>query len=87
MKHALVQILSGTDNVTLEMFRMLAALSVLVGLGLEVFAVVWGKAFDMQAYGVGLGSVLLAAGGAVRLKEGPPPTSSVTQSTTVTGTP
>lgn len=86
MKHVLIQLLSGADNITLEMFRMLACASVLIALGLEVYAVVFVKVFDLQAYGIGLGSVLLASGGALRLKEGPPPVSSLTQTTTVTET-
>jgi hypothetical protein len=77
----MVQILSGNDNVTLEMFRMLACASVLIALGLEVYAVVFGKPFDIQAYGIGLGSVLLASGGALRLKEGPAAANSLTQTT------
>lgn len=86
MKHALIQLFSGADNITLEMFRMLACASVLIALGLEVYAVVFGKIFDIQAYGIGLGSVLLASGGALRLKEGPPAANSLTQTTTVTET-
>lgn len=85
MKQGFIDLLSGEDGVALEMFRLLAAASVLVALALEVFSVLAEKPFDIQAYGIGLAAVLLAAGGAIRIKEGPPPaTPSSTTTTQIT---
>ena len=57
-----------------------AVAAVLIGLGLEVFVVIWraGAGFDLQAYGIGIGGLLLAAGGALKLKESTEPTDTTT---------
>jgi predicted membrane metal-binding protein len=59
----LSELITGEDNVTLDPHFALGVLAVLVGLGLEVVAVMCGRQFDLQAYGVGVG-VLLAGMGA-----------------------
>lgn len=90
MKRALTQMLTGRDNITVDAFRVLAVLAVLVGIGLEIFVVIWraGQGFDLQAYGIGIGGLLLAAGGALKLKESTEPSDSTTMTqkteTTVT---
>ena len=90
MKRALTQMLTGRDNITVDAFRVLAVLAVLVGIGLEVFVVIWraGEGFDLQAYGFGIGGLLLAAGGALKLKADTEPNDSTTMTqkteTTVT---
>lgn len=71
MKHAVIDLLSGSDSV-LELFRMLAALAVVVGLALVVASFVTGKPFDIQAFGLGVGGLLAACGAAIRLREGLP---------------
>lgn len=75
MKRALTQMMTGRDNITVDAFRVLAVLAVLVGVGLQVFVVIWraGQGFDLQAYGIGIGGLLLAAGGALKLKESTEP--------------
>lgn len=77
MRQFLTQIVTGRDNFTVDAFRVLALIAVLVGIGLEVFVVIWraGQGFDLQAYGLGIGGLLLAAGGALKLKQDtePPP--------------
>ncbi len=90
MKRALSQMFTGRDNFTVDAFRIMAVAAVAIGIGLEVFVVVWraGQGFDLQAYGLGIGGLLLAAGGALKLKESTEPTDSttVTQKTETTVT-
>lgn len=63
-----------SDNKTHDLARVLAALSILTGLGLSVYSVVWRlQTFDMSQFGGGIG--MLFAGVAVALgfkKETPP---------------
>ena len=89
MKRALTQMFTGRDNFTVDAIRVLAVVAVFVGVGLDVFVVVW-KAlhpdatvtFDLIAYGTGLGGLILAAGGALRLKAETEPTDSTTMTQT-----
>ena len=60
----LKNILTEVDNETFEIGRVLWAISVTIGLTLTVTAFFTGNAFDLQAYGVGTGT-LLGAGGIV----------------------
>jgi hypothetical protein len=64
----LKELLTEADNVTPDFLRILACLGVLVFLSLAVAN--W-RAFDPMAFGTGFGAVLVAAGAAVRLNEGP----------------
>lgn len=68
IKHCLTE----ADNETYDLGRVLAALAILVGLGLEVFSVVYGKHFDMQGYGVGLGAIFVSVGAYLGLKKEQP---------------
>ena len=69
MRQFFMDMITGKDNLTVDLFRILSALSVLVALGLECYSVlIPGHPFDLQAYGVGVGAVLLSAGGALKLK-------------------
>lgn len=66
---ALRQIVTGSDNVTHDFVRWLAVLSVVVALGLSIYAVVRkDQPFDLQAFGIGIGIVLTAAAAAIKLK-------------------
>jgi len=67
-KDILRQLMTESDNVTHDLYRYLATLSVLVGLGLCIYATVTGKAFSIQDYGVGVGTLLAGAGAALFLK-------------------
>lgn len=72
MRQAINDLLTGDDNLTLDIFRVLACASILVALVLQCITVAFpDRRFDIQAYGIGLGSILLAVGGALRLKDGP----------------
>jgi preprotein translocase subunit SecG len=70
MKDIIKQLLTGKDNQTHDFVRWLGVLAVLVALGLTVYVVVWrGQPFDLQQFGVGMGSVFAALGAALKLKE------------------
>jgi len=74
MNNVLRQLLTGKDNQTHDVVRWLAVLSFLVGLGLAIYAVGWkGQPFSLQEYGMGLGSLFVTIGGALKLKEGTEP--------------
>lgn len=62
------ELLTEADNATPDFLRIIACLGVLVFLGLAI----WNHAaFDPATFGGGFAAVLLAAGGAVRINEGP----------------
>jgi uncharacterized membrane protein len=46
----------------LEPSYAFSALAILIGLGLEIYSVIAGKPFDMQAYGIGAGALLTGLG-------------------------
>lgn len=63
------QLMTESDNVTHDLYRYLALLAIATGLSLNVFAVGWkGQAFDMQAFGVGVGALFAGVGVALKLK-------------------
>lgn len=66
---------TGSDGVTFDLGRVLWAFAFLVGLALEVHGVVCRTDFDLQQYGIGVGALLLAGGGALNLKARTEPTS------------
>jgi hypothetical protein len=76
------QMLTESDNQTADAFRWLAVLSVVVGLGLITFSVGWNKQpFDMQQFGIGIGSLLAGVGVALKLKPESPTGITSTQTT------
>lgn len=85
MRRALTQLMTGDDDITFDLLKVLALVSVVVGLALQVAAALWPDRFkfDMQAYGIGLGAVFLAVGGALRLQA---PSASAIPTSTVTET-
>jgi uncharacterized membrane protein len=58
----LLQLITGDDNATLEPAYLWSAAAVAIGLGLEIYSVIAGKPFDMQAYGIGAGALLTGLG-------------------------
>ncbi|MDB5853307.1 MAG: hypothetical protein JWR22_1348 [Herminiimonas sp.] len=63
------QMLTESDNSTADVFRWLAVVSVLVGLGLSIYSVGWqNEKFDMQKFGAGVGILLAGVGVALKLK-------------------
>lgn len=67
-QHWFAKLVTEADNLTPDFLRIMAIVSVLVFLGLAIIN--WQR-FEPQTFGIGLGAVLLAAGGAVRINEGP----------------
>jgi len=61
-------ILTENDNQTYEIVRVLWAVAVVLGLTLETLSVFWHFNFDLQAYGLGTGTLLGAGGIATALK-------------------
>jgi hypothetical protein len=65
----LKQLLTGKDNETQDFIRWLGVLSVLIGLGLEIYVIVWLKqVFDLTQFGLGMGAVFTSLGAALNLK-------------------
>lgn len=56
-------IVTTDDNVTLEFAYVLGIVFAVVGLGLEVYSVLTGKAFDYQGYGIGSATLIAGAAG------------------------
>lgn len=56
------ELITGDDNRTIEPAYFWWGVAIVVGLGLEIYSVVTGKAFDLQAYGIGIGALMIAAG-------------------------
>lgn len=63
------QLMTESDNRTHDIYRYLAVGSIVVGLGLNIFAVVKGQPFDMQAFGIGTGALFAGVGVALGLKK------------------
>lgn len=73
MKQFLKHLLTESDNATFDLSRVLAALSILSGLGLQAYAVGWkGQPFDMQVFGVGTGALFAGVGVALGMKKDTP---------------
>lgn len=64
------QLLTESDNVTHDLYRYLAILAIVTGLGLQVYAIGWkDQPFDMQTFGVGVGALFAGVGVALGLKK------------------
>jgi hypothetical protein len=74
------ELLTEADNRTPDFLRIIAVGGVLVFLGLALKN--WAS-FDPMAFGTGFAAVLVAAGAAVRINEGPRPGAPVAGPTTV----
>ena len=71
---AITDLLTGKNNVTHDIGRWFAAVSILTGLGLQIYAVGWrGQPFDMLAFGGGVGVLAAGIGAMLKLKEGTEP--------------
>jgi len=67
---ALKVLMTESDNTTWDVFRCLAVASIVVAFALEVYSVVsQGKPFDMQSFGIGVGSLLGGVGVALKLNK------------------
>lgn len=73
--NALFKSFTGMDNETLDIGRILIALSVLDAIFLVTFQVTYkGMVFDIQQFGSGMGLLLAGGGGMLFLKRNTEPT-------------
>lgn len=70
----LKHILTGKDNKTYDVTKFLGTICVLVGLGLEIYSVIFGVPFNFAEYGTGIGILLGSIAGSLKLKETTEPT-------------
>ena len=64
---------TGADNATYDIGRVLWALAFLIGLIMHVYMTLTSKPYDLQAYGLGIGAILLAGGAALKMKDSTEP--------------
>ena len=63
-------LLSGKDNQTPDAVRVMGFVGFLQGMGLQFYdTVIRGNAFDLQAFGIGMGVLFGAIGAALGLKK------------------
>ena len=60
---------SDKDSRTYDMVRSAFAAAFVIGLALQVYVVVRGQEFDIQAFGTGFGLMIAGAGGAMALRK------------------
>ena len=64
----LKDILTGLDGESYDVGRVLLVVAFLVGLGLTVYCTIVQIPFNLEQYGIGIGSLLMGGGGALLLK-------------------
>jgi preprotein translocase subunit SecG len=70
MRDFIRHILTGEDNESHDVGRVLAVLSVLVGLGLQIFVVVWrNQPFDLTSFGGGTAALFAGIGALLWMKK------------------
>ena len=62
------QLLTGKDNKTHDIGRWMGAVAFIVGICLEVYAVVFAKEFNFLAYGGGIAAIAGGIGALIALK-------------------
>ena len=63
------QLLTESDNVTHDLYRYLAVVSIATGLGLQTYVIIWkSQPFDMQTFGIGVGALFAGVGVALKLR-------------------
>lgn len=74
MADTVTQLLTGKDNQTHDIARWLATIAVFVGLGLQIYdVVILQHEFELQQFGIGIGSLFTGFGAAIKLKENSEP--------------
>ena len=70
----LSNLLTGKDNQTHDISRVLGFVSVLSGIFFQVVSLFMGLPFDLISYGMGITSLLVGTSASVKLKETTEPT-------------
>ncbi|QAU22612.1 amino acid ABC transporter substrate-binding protein [Dyella sp. M7H15-1] len=60
--------LTGADNQTYDIGRLLWVLAFMVGMGLAIASFITSRPFDLEHYGLGVGAVLAAGGWSLSMK-------------------
>ena len=69
MKEYVRHWLTESDNTTHDLYRVLSLLAILTGLGLTIYSVVAkGQPFDIQTFGIGIGTLFTGCGAALIMK-------------------
>lgn len=70
LRELLQHLMTESNNITHDLYRYLSVLSIITGLGLQVYSIGWrGQAFDMQTFGIGVGALFAGVGVALGLKK------------------
>lgn len=69
VKEITTQLLTESDNRTHDVYRYLAVAAIAIGLGLNIYTVIRGEPFDIQGFGIGVGSLFTGVGIALSLKK------------------
>ena len=72
-KKFLTDMLTGIDGETYDIGRVLLLVSCFIGFGLQIYCTLTGHVFDLQSYGLGVGSLLLGGSGALFIKHNTEP--------------
>jgi hypothetical protein len=71
-RDVLRELVTENDNLTHDLYKYLAIVSIVTGLGLQIYSIGWqGKAFSMQEFGMGIGALFAGVGIALGLKQDP----------------
>lgn len=62
MGKVLKQLMTGSDNITHDLYRYMALGVIVVFIALEIYSVLQGTPFDAQSFGIGAGSTLGGVG-------------------------
>jgi hypothetical protein len=77
MKPVIQDILTGINGESYALVKVVGFVIVLVFLGLEIAAFIFGRDFDESGYGIGAGLVISALGTAIKLTETSEPQKSI----------
>lgn len=70
LREFLSQMMTESDNITHDLYRYLSLVSIVSGIGLQIYAIVFGhQNFDMQTFGIGVGALFAGVGVALGLKK------------------
>jgi len=68
MQKIITHLFTETDNKTHDLFRYLCFVSIVVGLGLSIYATIFEKHFDIENFGIGVGALFAGVGASLKLK-------------------